>query len=122
MANINTSTTSLTESVIRFASNTTSDVTLASNTTNYTFNVTSNVAYTVTVPDLQNQSPLQQWLRVNTSNRAGAGNTSSNIGLFLQPNTSNDDRSVNVVSYSRKRSKNNNDSSKRNFTTYYFKL
>ena len=90
VSNVNTSTTSLTESVIRFASNTTSDVTLASNTTNYTFNVTSNVAYTVTVP-------IQQWLRVNTSNRVGAGNTSSNIGLFLQPNTSNEDRSVNVV-------------------------
>ena len=90
VSNINISTTSLTESNIRFVSNTTSDVTLASNTTNYTFNVTSNVAYTVTVP-------IQQWLRVNTSNRVGAGNTSSNIGLFLQPNTSNDDRSVNVV-------------------------
>ena len=94
---INTSTTSLTESVIRFASNTISDVTLAPNSTNYMFNVTSNVGYTVTVPDLQSLSPLQQWLRVDTSNRAGAGNTSSDIGLFLQPNTSNDDRSVNVV-------------------------
>ena len=97
VSNINISTTSLTESNIRFVSNTTSDVTLASNTTNYTFNVTSNVGYTVTVPNLQSQSPLQQWLRVNSSNKTGAGNTSSNIGLFLQPNTTNTDRDVGVV-------------------------